>query len=250
MVAATQHCLSFAVDCGTIAKGVGVTVTAIVLFIGSVYLLLAAVFGRWMGYLVSMVALSGWLMMLSSLWLFGFWSQGPTTPTNQGPRGAQPAWVVLEASTTQTSDKYKEFATYPGPQWKKANLKNVDAAADETQANSAVQTFLSTQMNNQSNTDPNAATAVTPTQITVDSMVFSADGSTALAVATAHYNGGGPLWTVSLYKDPGSIPRYSLMFLGGSIVLFFIHVPLLDRAEKRRKEFLTGGSAPAWYGPA
>jgi hypothetical protein len=245
-----QHCLSFAIDCGTIAKGVGVTVTAIVLFIGSVYLLLTAVFGRWMGYLVSMVALSGWLMMLSSLWLFGFWSQGPTTPTNQGPRGAQPTWVVLEASTTQTSDQYKQFATYPGPQWTNANPNNVDEVADETQAKSAVQTFLAAQMNQQSNTDPNAATAVTPTQITVDSIQFSKDGGTPVAVATAHYNGGGPLWTVSLYNDPGSIPRYSLMFLGGSIILFFIHVPLLDRAEKRRKEFLTGGSAPAWYGPA
>ena len=245
-----QHCLSFAIDCGTIVKGVGVTVTAIVLFIGSVYLLLTAVFGRWMGYLVSMVALSGWLMMLSSLWLFGFWSQGPTTPTNQGRRGAQPTWVVLEASTTQTSDQYKQFATYPGPEWKNVNPNNVDAVADETQAKSAVQTFLAAQMNDQSNTDPNAATAVTPTQITVDSIQFSQDGGTPIAVATAHYNGGGPLWTVSLYKDPGSIPRYSLMFLGGSILLFFIHVPLLDRAEKRRKEFLTGGSAPAWYGPA
>ena len=247
---AAKHCLSFAIDCGTIAKGVGVTVTAIVLFIGSVYLLLTAVFGRWMGYLVSMVALSGWMMMLSSLWLFGFWSQGPTTPTNQGPRGAQPAWVVLEASTTQTSARYKLFATWPGPNWKKADPNNKVQAADETQAKSAVQTFLATQMNKETNTDPLSATAVTPTQITVDSIQFSKDGNTPLAVATAHFNGGGPLWIVSQYFDSGSIPRYSLMFLGGSILLFLVHVPLLDRAEKRRKEFLTGGTAPAWYGPA
>jgi hypothetical protein len=40
------------------------------------------------------------------------------------------------------------------------------------------------------------------------------------------------------------------MFLAGSIILFAVHLPLLDRAEKSRKEFLTGGSAPAWYGPA
>jgi hypothetical protein len=40
------------------------------------------------------------------------------------------------------------------------------------------------------------------------------------------------------------------MFLGGSIALFAVHLPLLDRAEKKRKEFLTGGNAPPWYGPA
>jgi hypothetical protein len=46
------------------------------------------------------------------------------------------------------------------------------------------------------------------------------------------------------------VPHYSLMFLVASIVLFALHLPLLDRAEKSRKAFLTGGTAPAWYGPA
>ena len=66
----------------------------------------------------------------------------------------------------------------------------------------------------------------------------------------AHYAGGGPVTTLTMYHDSGSVPRYSLMFLIASIVLFLLLVPLLDRAEKKRKEFLTGGSAPAWYGPA
>jgi hypothetical protein len=32
--------------------------------------------------------------------------------------------------------------------------------------------------------------------------------------------------------------------------LFVIHLPLLDRAERSRKAFLTGGATPPWYGPA
>ena len=76
------------------------------------------------------------------------------------------------------------------------------------------------------------------------------DGKTPLAVVQAHFTGGGPLTTVSLYHDTGSVPRYSYHVPGGAILLFVIHMPLLDRAEKKRKEFLTGGSAPAWYGPA
>jgi hypothetical protein len=40
------------------------------------------------------------------------------------------------------------------------------------------------------------------------------------------------------------------MFLVGSTILFVVHLPLLDRAERKRKEFLTGGSTPAWHGPA
>jgi hypothetical protein len=67
---------------------------------------------------------------------------------------------------------------------------------------------------------------------------------------TAFFNGGGPLTTITLYHNSGSVQRYSLMFLGGSLLLFALHLPLLDRAEKKRKAFLTGGTAPPWYGPA
>ena len=245
-----KHCIGFAVDCGTMAKGIGVVVAALILFVGSVYLLLTAIFGRWMGYLVLVVALSGWMMILSSLWFFGYWSQGPTTPTNQGPRGAQPTWVVLQANPGSTSTKYMAFKTYPGPAWKAADPKSKVQAANLQQATSSVQTFLATQLNVENKilaTDP---LAFTPTQFTVDDVKFAKDGKTPLAVAQAHFNGGGPLWTVSMYFDSGSIPRYSIMFLAGSLLLFLLHLPLLDRAEKKRKEFLTGGIAPAWYGPA
>ena len=47
-----------------------------------------------------------------------------------------------------------------------------------------------------------------------------------------------------------SVPRYSWMFFGGSIALFLLHLPFLDKAERKRKEILTGGNAPPWYGPA
>ncbi len=68
-------------------------------------------------------------------------------------------------------------------------------------------------------------------------------------MVTAFFTGGGPQTTVSMYYDGGSVARYSWMFLIASIILFAIHLPLLDRAERKRKQFLTGGTAPAWYGP-
>jgi len=102
------------------------------------------------------------------------------------------------------------------------------------------------------NIDPLGTTAIQGTQFTIDSVRFATaeDGKTPLAVVEAHFAGGGPLTTLTLYHDSGSIPRYSVMFMVVSLLLFLIHLPLLDRAEKKRKAFLTGGSAPAWYGPA
>ena len=250
MVAA-DSCLSFAVSCGTMFKGIGVVAAGFLLFVGSVYVLLAAVFGRYMGYLVLMVALTGWLIIQSSIWMFGFWSQGPDTKTNLGPRGSEPAWQVVAAGVTPTDDTYAEFAQYPGDGWETPSPTDASRAADLLSVQGAATTFLALQANQQLGIDPLALDALATTNFTVDSVSFtdSADG-TPLAVATAHFTGGGPETTLLLYHNSGSVPRYSLMFLLGSILLFVIHVPLLDRAEKSRKAFLTGGSAPPWYGPA
>jgi hypothetical protein len=249
MEQASGSCLGFSLECGTLLKGAGVTLMGLILFVGSVYLLLSAVFGRWMGYLVLMVAFSGWMVLHSALWLFGFWSQGMETPTNLGPRGSEPAWVILDGGFEVASERFSTFESYPSGPW---DEPSEGQTASVQSVGSAATTFLAEQANEELGRDPLAADAITGTQFTVDSVRFAdaEDDKTSLAVVQAHFTGGGPLVTLSLYHDSGSIPRYSFMFLAGSIVLFAIHLPLLDRAEKKRKEFITGGSAPAWYGPA
>ena len=68
-------CLGFQVDCAILTKGALAVVVAFILFIGSIYLLLAAVFGRRMGYLVLAVSFFGWMILFSATWTFGFFSQ-------------------------------------------------------------------------------------------------------------------------------------------------------------------------------
>jgi hypothetical protein len=242
-----ESCLGFNVDCGTLAKGVGVTLMGFILFIGSVYLILTAVLGRWMGYLVLMVAFSGWMILLSAMWAFGFYSQGPDTPVNLGPRGAEPSWVPLLASTGDTSDRHEAFRSYPGAPWEEPGQSN---AAEVQSLTGIVTDFLAEEANAELEieaTDPRALTGV---DFAVDDLRFATAGGDELAVAHAHFLDGGPLWTVSLEYDEGSVPKYSYMFLAGSVILFAVHLPLLDIAERKRKDFLTGGAAPPWYGPA
>jgi hypothetical protein len=218
-----------------------------ILFVGSVYVLLSAIFGRWMGYLVMMVAFSGWMILLSSMWYFGFYAQGPTTKTNLGPRGLEPAWVPLEGGLSAAEQRYQAFATYPEAPWQTPSESQEPSVLS---VSSVVTTFLAEQANEDLGRDELAPDAILNTQFTVDNIRFAPQGNVSLAVVQAYYNGGGPLVTVTLYHNSGSVPRYSLMFLGGSILLFALHLPLLDRAEKKRKQFLTGGNAPPWYGPA
>jgi hypothetical protein len=245
MVADT--CLGFGVSCGTLFKGAGVVLAGFVLFVGSVYVLLAAVFGRWVAYLVLMIAFSGWIILQSSVWVFGFWAGGPDTKTNLGPRGSEPAWQVLEAGSTAGSTQFSEFESYPGDSWAPGDPTSADFQA----AQGAATVFLAQQANANFGRDPFDVNAIQSTQFTVDSTKFAtaADG-TPIAVVEAHFTAGGPETVLSMYHNSGSVPRYSWMFLIGSVLLFVIHLPLLDRAERSRKAFLTGGSAPPWYGPA
>lgn len=244
-------CLSFNIECGVLLKGAGVVVMAVILFIGSVYLLLAAVFGRWMGYLVLMVSFSAWMMMLSALWAFGLYSQGPDTQNNLGPRGRGAEWVVLRASGDAGSDRFDTFQAYPSRPWYEPGPDNENLTASVQTASAAAQSFLAEQANEELERAETDLDAITPTDFTVDEIRFAtAPDQTPLSVVEAHYTAGGPQVVLSMYHDRGDVARYSYMFLAGSILLFGAHLPLLDRAERKRKEFLTGGTAPAWYGPA
>jgi hypothetical protein len=242
-------CLGFDVACDTIVKGGLSVVMGFVLFIGSVLLLLSAVFGRRMGYLVLATCFFGWMLLLSSLWAFGFWSQGTQTPTNLGPRGVEPTWVV-EAAGTRPQATVETFSSYPDPgTWRAPGTNEADAGSVQS-VQGAVQSYLATQVNEEQGKGPFDPGAVQTTDFTVEDIRFAADGKASLAAARAFYNGGGPMLTVYLRHDSGSVPVYSYAFLLISALGLAVHLPLLDRAERTRKEILTGGAAPPWYGPA
>jgi len=245
-----QSCLAFEISCETILKGGLTVIIAFVLFVGSVLLVLAAVFGRRMGYLVLAVGFFGWVMILSSLWTFGFYSQGPETPVNLGPRGEEPAWVV-EAVGTDPEPVYEAFGSYPSGQgWRQAGTNDNDEASVQS-VTSATQGYLAAQANQEAGVGQHDPGAIATTDFTVEDIEFFAtDDGVSLAGARAFFTDGGPVLTVYLRHDSGSVNRYSWMFLIGSTVLFAVHLPFLDRAEKKRKEILTGGTAPPWYGPA
>jgi hypothetical protein len=228
-------------------KGVLVVVSAVVLFVGSPYLLASAVLGLRMGYLVVATALFAWMIIFASLWTFGLYSQGPATPRYLGPRATEPHWQVIAAGTGSQPTKYPETASYPGRPWWSPAFGS-DAASAIPTVSTALQVYLASQA-------AKGAVEVTgplaPANFVIQNVEFAtAEDGTHLAAATGFYASGGPEITLFAYHDKGNVPMWSWLFLVSSIVLFVVHVPLLDRAEKSRKEILTGGTAPAWYGPA
>jgi hypothetical protein len=246
-----SSCVGFEIGCETIVKGVLAVTMGFVLFVGSVLIMLSAVFGRRMGYLVLAVSFFGWVMILSTIWLRGFFiSQGPDTPVNLGPRGTEPAWVV-ESIGSNPEPVYDPYVYYPGGHgWREPGTNDNDQASIQS-VTSAAQSYMADQANAAAGKNADEPGAIQTSDFTVQNVEFYAtNDGVSLAAAHAFFTDGGPIVTVFLRHDSGSVPRYSWMFLIGSTVLFGAHLPFLDRAERKRKAILTGGTAPPWYGPA
>jgi hypothetical protein len=240
-------------------KGLAVTLASVILFVGSVYIVMAAFMGRTMAYLVIAVSLFGWMIIWSTLWTFGANAFGVGTPKYQGPRGTEPHWAVIAAGTSAVSSKYEETTSYPDAPWKPPNAGSQPSVAT---VKTAFQNYLTQQAVEQlekegtkvclstEKPEQNCFILDPATFVVTDVKFATADDGTHLAAGHSFYTLGGPQVTLFASHQKGNVPIYSVTFLIASILGFVVHLPLLDRAERRRKAILTGGTAPPWYGPA
>ncbi len=236
-------------------KGIAVIICAFILFVGSIYVLLSAVFGLRMGYLVLAVSFFAWMIILSALWAFG----APGTPRNLGPRGYEPHWQVFAAGTGGVRSKYPQTEKYPFRPWhppdktSTTSVDTVEAIMQKYMAGLATEQLRKQgkEVCSPDELPTRNCFVLDPATFTIDDVKFAnADPTTHLAGARGFFEEGGQQIVMFAYFDRGNVAKYSIGFLGASIFGFLIHLPFLDRAERRRKEILTGGTAPAWYGPA
>jgi len=236
-------------------KGVAVTVCALILFVGSIYVLLAAVFGLRMAYLVTAVSFFGWMIIFSLIWLFG----SPfSTPPDQGPRGYEPHWQVFAAGTGSVPSAFDPTKVYPTGPWK---APSGEQTTEVDTVKAVMQKYLAARAAGdlkkqgvkecpEDVVNPTNCFKLDPTTFVIQDVKFTKVGGTDLVGAHAFYGPGATELAVFASFDKGNVPKYSFAFLGASIFGFLIHLPFLDRAERKRKEILTGGTAPPWFGPA
>jgi hypothetical protein len=237
-------------------KGLAVVIAGFVLFVGSVYVVMAAFMGRVMAYLVIAVSLFAWMIIWSTLWTFGASLFGVGTPKYQGPRGTEPYWGVIAAGVGDVDTKYPETDQFP------AGWRLAQGTAAVATVRTAFQNYLTEQAKEQleeegtkvclptEKPEANCFVLDPATFVVTDVSFATARDGTHLAAGHSFYTLGGPQVTLFAAHQKGNVPVYSVGFLLASILGFAIHLPLLDRAEKKRKAILTGGTAPPWYGPA
>jgi hypothetical protein len=235
----------------TVIKGWGVTILGSLVFFGSAYILLAAVFGRLMGYLITAVSFFGMMILFSIIFVLGV---PGSTPPNLGPRGtryacptciSEPHWAVVAAAENITSPTFPSVAKYPGSPWKAPDATTKGEIESLT---TALGQFLAREANK--NGSAGEGPEIKATDFGVQNIKFHQENGEKLAAAQVFFKSGGPILEAFAVFDEGNVPLPSYLFLGISLVAFAGHLPFLDKAEKKRKHILTGGQAPKFLGPA
>ena len=223
-------------------EGVLAVVAGVVLFAGSIYVLISAVFGARMGYLIAATGFFAFFVILAAIWAFG----APGTLPFLGPKGSLPEWVPVAAGQDLTSPTYPVIEAYPGSPWEPPGKRDTAQIEPVTLA---FQEFLAEEAQAELR-EAGIQGQLAPEDFQVQEIRFARSGETRLAAATAFSDTGGRQVEVVGYLKQGNLGLPSYVAFVIAVLGFVIHLPFLDRAERRRKDILTGGDQDPWRGPA
>ncbi len=235
---------------------VAVVLTAALIFMGTIYYILATLFGWRRAYYVTMVSLMGFIILLSLVWLVGV----PGSNPGFGPRGREPEWVPFLANSEFAQDFKTDIGTFPNgwdaPGKKyfgnpdKGQTGAIEAAGEIETLKGIVRPALAGyfQKSGGSAKDEDydfrlAGTAEQEAELTPEEKAVpiatirfrDAGGGNLLAGISIPQTDKHPAITVYAYRDKGAVFLPSLYFLVTSLVLFGLHLWLLARDEIKQK---------------
>ncbi|MGH2794819.1 MAG: hypothetical protein ACRDKG_10995 [Actinomycetota bacterium] len=241
------------------AAAVAVVLTSVLIFMGTLYYLLATIFGWRRAFHVSMVSLMGFMIILSLVWLVG----APGTTPGTGPRGREPEWIPFLAESEfgrdfrDAVDDFPEAWDEPGKKYFGNNDKDQTGAIDATGEIATIKGVLLSELAGYGqqegfpSDDPNDYDFRLPPRSPEEEARLTPD-ERALPVATVRFKdaGGGrllfgvtipgvpekhPEITVFALRDKGAVFLPSLYFLVVSIFFFALHLWLLARDEIKQR---------------
>jgi hypothetical protein len=238
-------------------------IIAVVVLIGSIYMLLASNFGLRQGYLILMVSLFGWMLIMSAIWLFG----APGTTPGTGPRAREPQWIPFTATSQVAKEDFPEqVRTFPGGAWEAMSKKDAEGneqdvifpgkvdprgdfetirtAIKDAEARLAAKNETETVKADDWNFRPEGKAttiveedypeAVVRVQFVNNKVLFGAKIPATVCPKKKPKCATHPETIVFAYRDKGLVFLYALYFLILSGIGFAIHLWLLARLERRQ----------------
>jgi len=239
---------------------VAVVLTAALIFIGTIYYILATLFGWRRAYYITTVSLMGFMMIISLVWLVGIPGTGP----GFGPRGREPEWIPFLPNTEFAADFRGEIKTFPdgwdvpgkkyfgNPDRKQTgaidSVGEIDsikgliepALAGYFQQHASLKGSIKPEDYNFRRELPPAQEAkLSPEEKVVPVAVIrfkDAGGGRLLFGVTIAATDKHPEISVFAFRDKGTVFLPALYFLVTSLFLFALHLWLLARDEIRQRE--------------
>lgn len=179
--------------------GVLVVVSAVGLFVGSIYLLLATNLGARLGFLVTVASLSGFMVLLSSLWLT------TASPLNT-LKGRIPSWKAVESIEGGDLARSKIPAIANSEVRKTGKVTD---PAEQANVKAAVDSVVVNQNQNPGTQEVGATSKFAIYQAATDYIVtnyYEEGGGDAFSQTKVDLNGQFPLLHISLHA-----PRYAVV---------------------------------------
>lgn len=208
----------------TFAEGIAVVVSAVIIFCGSVWLLLTMVMGPRLAYFISASVTLAFLLIMGVVW-----SVNPL-----GPIGKAPEWDSVAIGEDASQLDFGPASEYPDGAWEVPNPDDDAQLAQAAELSSEAVGYLEQAINAEEVTAfENAEDA----QANSESVRFLMDGGTqygAVTLEALEGRGTGEVVAVLLY-DPGSPLGPPRLIAAGTFVLFLGHLFGLSRSEKRAR---------------
>ncbi len=211
----------------TFIEGLGAVVAGVIVFCGSIFLLLSMVMGGRLAYFVTASITLAFLVMMGVVWSLP--AQSPL-----GPVGKLPEWDPLDIAPAGQPLDFGAASAYPGGPWIKVDTEDQAEAAKGSELESAASDYLETAIQDDKIGTFESATDATPN---TDLTRLLQQGDSEFGAVTLEPTEGakGRETVVVMRYDPGNPLGPPRLITAGTFLLLALHLFGLSRAERRAR---------------
>ena len=225
-------------------EGVAATISGLIVFVGSVWLLLAVIMGGRLAYFVTASVTLGFIFIMTLVWSYG---------TPLGPVGELPEWNGVDLKESASELEFGPGTSYPDGEWHAPDPDDPAQMTKAAELESAAIDYLAEQIREKKG---GGFLAESDASVVAESARLLEQGEEqygavqleASTSAIEKANEADPDQAVTpedatlvlvMSYDPGNPLGKARMIAGGTFLVFALHLFGLSRAEKKTKKDTT-----------
>ena len=222
-------------------EGIAAVVSGLIVFVGSVWLLLTVIMGARLGYFVTASVTLGFIFMMTLVWSYG---------DPLGPVGQMPEWNPVGLNQSADQLEFGPAAQYPDDPWKTPDEDDQKALTKAAELESAAIDYLADAIKEKKSGE---FLAEADASVVADSARLYAEGEEEYGALTLEASTSAiekakeadpdqavtpedATMVVVMKYDPGNPLGKARMIAGGTFLVFALHLVGLSRAERKVKK--------------